>query len=481
MLIELVPKIGEYRAVRSLRTFFRSGFFVAVVTALMVAAELFSLELPVYYGYLVLGVAGLLLCDDALPLIPIVCCSYMTVSAENNPAQYPQTSVFYQTSFQIQLIVILSVAVAFLLLRLVTALRRNRAKKMPSLAIGFLLLGVSYVLGGAFSEYYGLKTALFGATEIASLCAFYFYFYYTVDWKKTEKSYLFGVFLALGFGLAVEIVGMYSNPNVYDAAGNVNRHWFFTGWGMYNNVGCAMAMCIPAPFYFAATRKNGWIWSAAGCFFLLALILAQSRGSMLFGAIVFLACAATVLVVSKGRERYRHLTVFVVMLLAGLIAVWLAHEDLRDLFSAMLDYDFFNDNGRFAIYRGGWTQFLERPLFGVGFYQCKGPQFGQEFITEDFFLPPRYHNTYVQLIASGGIVAFVCYAYHRVGTALVFFRNPTRERTFCALSVGALLLTSLVDCHFFNFGPGLLYSVFLVFAECVGERRGRSLRSERAQ
>ncbi|MBP5242287.1 MAG: hypothetical protein J6Z36_01175 [Clostridia bacterium] len=50
-------------------------------------------------------------------------------------------------------------------------------------------------------------------------------------------------------------------------------------------------------------------------------------------------------------------------------------------------------------------------------------------------------------------------------TVILFVKKPTLAKTFIGLGVLALLLTSLLDCHFFNIGPGILYSVFLAFAE----------------
>ena len=43
------------------------------------------------------------------------------------------------------------------------------------------------------------------------------------------------------------------------------------------------------------------------------------------------------------------------------------------------------------------------------------------------------------------------------------------EKSFIGLSILVLLLTSLLDCHFFNIGPVLFYSMALAFAEKINE------------
>ena len=79
--------------------------------------------------------------------------------------------------------------------------------------------------------------------------------------------------------------------------------------------------------------------------------------------------------------------------------------------------------------------------------------------------PPRWHNTIIQLLATGGVVCLFGYVVHRVQTVKLFLKNPSGDKTFVALSILALLLTSLLDCHFFNVGPVLLYSAMLAFTE----------------
>ena len=39
------------------------------------------------------------------------------------------------------------------------------------------------------------------------------------------------------------------------------------------------------------------------------------------------------------------------------------------------------------------------------------------------------------------------------------------EKVFMGLIVFALIVMSILDCHFFNFGPGFLYSTILLLLE----------------
>jgi O-antigen ligase len=79
--------------------------------------------------------------------------------------------------------------------------------------------------------------------------------------------------------------------------------------------------------------------------------------------------------------------------------------------------------------------------------------------------PGRWHNTVVQLLASCGIVGLAAYLFHRVQTVRLFLQNRTVENVYIAISILALLGMSLLDCHFFNIGPAMIYSCMLAFAE----------------
>lgn len=467
MLIDCFPQWEDSAIVRELRKYFHSVWYIITVVALMVCSNLFSLELPVYYLYLAASIAAALVCKDALPFVPLICCSYMSVSAANNYAAN-QDSVFFDSSFIVQFIFILAVAVVFMLARLVSALLTRPRKRAPRLAFGFLVLGVGYILGGLFSGYYAFDTAFLGFVEIVSLCGLYFYFYYTVNWEAQNASFVLVVFVAIGFGMIFEIAGMYFLPGAFQN-GVVDRHFMYTGWGTYNNVGCVMSMCVAAPFYFAVKRKNGWVFTSVGILFFLATILSQSRAAMLCGGIVFATCFVIVIAKTRGRERRHHLIVLAAVAAAAIVCVCVFRKELADLFDSVLKQGS-SDNSRFKIYSECIKQFLNAPFFGVGFYKTYGHR---EWISNlpEPFLPPRAHNTIIQLLASGGIFALFCYAVHRAETLVLLFRRPTMLKTTIALCIAALLLTSLLDCHFFNFGPGILYGILLVFAEGSDLRR----------
>lgn len=459
-----MKKIGEHTFVKGLQSFFRSEWYMALITFLMVCANLFALELAVFYCYLLLGLLAVLFDTDLKAVIPIGCCSYMTISYDNNPAMNPTGSAFYEPDFKFQLTLICCVAGVMLIGRCLARVIGGERKKAPTLTLGFAALGLALVLGGVMTKFYDARTAFFGFAVTASLCVLYFLFYYGVNWNELKKDYFAKLFFIVGIGVAAELAGVYLRTGILKNP-ELDRGVLITGWGMYNNVGCVLSMCMPSALYLSLKEERGFIYTALGILLFGALVFTQSRGSILFGGIVYLVGLLIVLIKCDKRARRQHLWVLGAAILIFFIFALIFRKELAVLFQDAIKKTFSADpsNARGPIYAEGIEHFASEPFFGVGFYQCTAFRWGS--LSSGAFLPPRYHNTIIQLLASGGLFALGCYIYHRAETLILLFRRPTIEKTFLALSIASLLLTSLVECHLFSFGPAILYSILLAFAE----------------
>ena len=473
MVIRAFPKLENSKIVRAIGAFFRLDAYPVLIAFLMACSELFGLELVVFYLYLFFGALGLLFTPDSRALIPCAACGYMTISAINNPGR-SDDAVFYKPEFIIQLGLILFLFVVLMVGKLVIALLDGRKKGTPRLLLGFAVLWLGYTLAGVGSPYYAGNTVLFGFVQIVSLFLFYFFFYYTVDWQTVPVRYFAVLLTAMGAGLLLETVGMYFNEGVV-LTEEIDRGALYTGWGVYNNVACMVAMCLPGPFYFAVKNRHGWLYCIFGNLYFLSLLLTQSRGGILFGTVVYLACAITVMVRSKRMQRVWNMLVFTAMLFAILLSFFLLFDRVSELFASLIQAGA-DDANRFEIYEKCWNRFLEYPAFGAGFYRTPGALLYQNGMIvadapEGAFFPPRAHNTVFQLLATGGAVGLALYLYHRAETLISLFKKPSLEKTMIFYSMMALLLTSLLDCNFFNVGPGIVYGIVLVLAEGIDKKR----------
>lgn len=469
MLVKLYPKLLENPLIKLIRKCLDSIWAMVLMVGLATVSNIFGLEIPVYYTYTVLIILACLFCDDLLSLFPISCCGYMTFSKSNNPLSKEQTSIFLEKSAVTHMIIIGITIFIFALSRAIFELITDKEKrKVPKLFYGFFALGLAYILGGLFSSSYSLQTAIFGLIQILALGFTYFCFYYTVNWKRVSENYFPLLFTFIGFLMCIEILYMLIDAGLFTVDGAFSRRNLYTGWGHYNNIASAMIFCIPAPFYFACTKKNGWIYYLIGTIFLMFLIFNQSRNGMLMGTIIYIICTVLTLIKSKGKEKIKNLCLFTFLILCLIGGFVVFDEQIRNIFSSVYKAGT-NDSGRVKIYVNGLKQFKESPIFGKGFYECEAYRWGVSYEAGDF-LPPRYHNTYVQILASCGITGILAYAFHRFQTIKILLKNKNLGNTIIAITLLGFILLSLFDCHFHNFGPGFLYSSLLIFSEKVYSR-----------
>ena len=465
MFTEAFPQFENTKVVRALRTYFGSVWHAFVVVLLMTVSALFGLELPVYYCFAVLSVLISFFGRDMLGAVPIVVCAPMTIAAKHSPDRFPE-AFFGDPSVLTQIFFCVAVILIVFFGRLISMLIRNPKRKMPRFALGFLFLGVAYLAGGAFSAYYSTDTVWFGFLELLALCFFYFYFYFTIDWKKAPKGYFAYMLAAIGFTLVIQILSMYFREGVVVDGTIENRSRLFLGWAHYNYAAAVTAMCIPAIFYFSFTQKHSWIFTLFATVVMCGVVLAQSRGTILFGGFIYLVCVVITLVKTKKKERIFNLIVLGVVLVTLIVVCVVYLDNLKKLFANIFALGV-DDNDRFSVcFTNALNYFRANPAFGAG-WGGKNWENGYSFLK--FF---KAHNTVMQLLGSLGIFGLVAYSFHRVQTCIAAFRHPTKEKTCIALSVAVLLLTCMMDVHIFSIGPTMLYSVLLLFLEGENIRDG---------
>ena len=197
--------------------------------------------------------------------------------------------------------------------------------------------------------------------------------------------------------------------------------------------------------------------------FLGGIFLTCSRASILAGGFIFLICLILLVRYSTNRKALLLLlSLLALFFLAGCIVM---REKLLQLFSDLIRRGL-DPTTRDEIYTEGLQLFKEAPIFGNSFFSPGYVPW--DFSTVDSFsalIPPRWCNTVIQLLVSAGAVGMAAYLVHRMDTVVFFLKRRSRENNFIVCSMIVLLITSLLDCHFFNLGPVLFYSASLAFAE----------------
>ncbi len=476
--VETVKKqhssIRSSATVQSINKFIYSPWCIGVLGVLTVLAFAFSLEVVFYTIVAIYATYVGLYADDFTPLIPLFVLCYVTPSINNNPGKSDQ-GLFYGAT-GLYLVCIVTVAVLVLLIRL--AIDKEIGGKRifttkRTLLLGILILGASYFLSGIGHEQYleyAKSNLLFAFIQFASVFLLYFLFTTAIKWEKFNVEYFAWAGLIMGLVVSLEVGIIYIYKDVI-VNGVINRGQIYSGWGCYNNIGAIISMSIPFAFYLASRKKRSSVFLIIGFILVAGVIFSCSRGSMVGAAFAFLVSFIYTFFKCENKKEFRFTALG--LLIVAIVGVAIFREKIALMFNEVPDIAdvndgsiSFNDSSRFSIYYNGIKVFLNNPIFGQSFYPI-------EFDLYDFsdvdsfssFFPPRWHNTVVQMLASCGAVGMLAYIYHRIDTIRLYIKKRTHTNTYIAFSILTLLGMSLLDCHFFNVGPVLFYSICLAVME----------------
>ena len=458
--------------IQSFDKFLYSPAYFLYLGVLMVLSNVFGMELFSYTMVLITATCITLFARDLLPMLPMFVLCYVSPSMENNPGQN-NSSIFTFAGGGIYLLAFLTVVAACLVYRLVTDPYfggKQFLTKKRTLLSGMLILGAAYALSGVCSgqwEEYGWRNLLFAFLQLASIAGIYYLLSGAVRWDLAPKAYLFWTGMCLGYVLLAELAGIYIKQGVVEN-GEILRIRIVTGWGHYNNIGNMFAMAIPLTLFLTGKGKHAGFAYFSAFLFCVGLLFTCSRGSILVGVPVYVAAYVLSLINSRHARSMKGMHIFHgIVILAPVLALIIFDDKLLQLFRTLQEIgEDPSFKERLETYVEGIHQFREFPLFGGSFFPLKKDLYMWATASSFTYLfPPRWHNTVVQLLASGGLVCITAYAVHRVQTVKLFVRNFTSKKLFAGLSIAAMLLTSMGDCHFFNLGPVLLYSATLAVVE----------------
>lgn len=453
--------------IQKINLFLYSPAYFFLIGGLTVLSNTCGAELFVYTCFVFIAIYVCLFGRDLLPLMPMFVCGYISPSVENNPG-FNDDSVFSFSGGGWYLMVLIAGVLACFVYRLITDPDFGGKKFFThkrGLLSGMLILSAGYLLSGLGSQqlqnYFG-QNLVFSLLQILSVVGLYYLFSGTVRWELAPKAYLSWTGVCVGFVLLAELLFIYVDTNVI-VDGTILRERIYTGWGHYNNIGVLLAMMIPCPFFLTGKGRHSGVFYISGMLFLVGLIFTCSRGSIICGVVAYVLSY----LVSLFHNRYAraNVAIHVFTALVAIIVFSLSYGQITRLFSSLIQIGL-DPSNRFEIYHEGMKQFLKYPLFGETFFPSEYAPYSWS-TAEGFtaFFPPRWHNTIVQLLASSGIVGLVAYAVHRVQTVRLFVRNYSGKKIFFALSILVLLSASMLDCHMFNIGPVLFYSMTLAFTE----------------
>ncbi len=458
----LLPK----RVTDRLCDFFSGRIYPITVAILTLIGHLFGIEVITnLIGMLIISVA-FLVCNTAKPFIPFACMYIFQMSVINAPG-VPYFSDYYMTGWRLPVVI---ASFALFILSFVAFILRRRllmsfSREDASLLLPLVGVDIAFTLGGAFSDAWSLGNMGFGALEGAFYLLLFLVFYRGMREEDCEElvDYFAYVSAITAVVLLSELGALYLTSDSIFLDGEIVKNQIQFGWGIWNSMGVALSVLIPAIFVGVLRSRAHWLYLAVATLSLGGVFLTLSRNAWIFGILAFAVCVVILAFFGRHKRLFRVVTALgVLLIICGAVLLF---DRLPALLSALFD-----DNGRYTLWQVGIDNFLSAPIFGRGFFGFVFPDDPNYFTGADF-LPAFAHQTFIELLSATGILGLLAYLVYRVSTIRLCLTRPTVAKTLISLSALVMLLMSLIDNYVFSFWPVIHYTIALAIVACD---RGKS-------
>ncbi len=451
---------GEIKG--SLSSFFGGKCYPIIVCALALLSSIFALEvfiLPITVG---LFIVASLVSDTARPLIITFLAVCLHISPTHSPshtvsAVYGNGNADYLFSgwrFGMLLIsFILGICAATFFFIKNKCYKRILLRRDP-VFISTVILSISFLLGGAFCEWYFEGLAL-AVSEVAVFLIFYTFFAY--GFSKDESTdelmeYFSFVSVTVALTIILQLICLYFTSDIIFISGGINKEGVMLGWGIWTLIGITIAMLIP-PIFFGVMRGGvvGFAYFSLATLTFLFSILSMSRAAQIISTLVYVLFIAVAAFKSKNRFFYKIiLGVIIFALIAFVFAFW---NKIPLFLKTFLD-----DNGRVEHAKIAIQNFFDYPFFGVGFSGFEKIRSLPESFSPMGPLPAMAHSTPLELLSATGAFGFLAYSAYRVATVAPVLKKHSFSAMFALVSSAVPLIGGLVDNFPFDIYP-MFYSL----------------------
>lgn len=453
----MISAVGKRLNIDSLRKFYMSDIYPIFICLLTAIGSISGFAFYFAMLHTVFIFFGLVLSRSIRPTVISLLTFVMQLSVKHSPC-YPNNSDYYYTGWRLPAFIAICLTV---FCGAVIFIIKNKTYKKISftntpILIPLIILGAAFMANGLFSGKWVRGDFIFGFSNMAVYCLVFLLIYhgFTDEEDSRELSRYFAyISMLIGLIIIAELSALFITSDSVIINGAINKDAIALGWGIHNLVGVSLAVLIPAMFYGVHYNRYPWLYFTVATLTYIFAVLTMSRNALLFASAVYIACI--IISCFKGNNKRAFRIITVVGLVCIVLGVAAFYNKIHELFKVFFDRGF-SGMGRVKLWKHAIKNFLADPIFGGGFY-------GFDIETDVFGpLAKQAHNTILQLLSATGIVGLFAYAYYRFESLKPVFVRPTMRKTLMAMSIGVLLLGSLLDNFVFNIYPMFHYTVALV-------------------
>lgn len=293
---------------------------------------------------------------------------------------------------------------------------------------------------------------------------FTYYFVY-FNWLLYLVIYIFCVnindknmqnelFTSLSFlGLLIAMQVMYTSFSDYSGFEKLFSTNASIGWGIYNEAGIMMLFCIPFIFCLLYNNVNKLVQIAKLFVILFGIILTNSRGSYLFGAILLVVVFLYYFIKKKMFK-----TMFIILFSAIICFITLYCTGIVQKVYEVVFKNGLDDSNRFLLFENACLVFTKsgrNVVFGGGMV-CqflKRDIIPNKWVDESIFAV--YHSTFFETLACMGLFGMVGLIIHMYQKYSFLIKNRIKNSHFMLIVIGYVVigLYGLIDntYHMFYF------------------------------
>lgn len=232
-----------------------------------------------------------------------------------------------------------------------------------------------------------------------------------------------------------------------------------------NNFAALMLMLAPLSFYQSFSGKRRFWGYMVGVLQAASACVTLSRAGFVTAIAIVLACGVFCILFSSYKERGFYVKMFAATVLCAALVFVLA-ENYFDILSQR--FDGAGSDVRTKIWKFGFSVFKENPILGAG-WMAEG---NSDYVSTGTFSIYWYHNSFVQIAASAGVLGILCYGFGYVQKIYFLVSKPFSAFKFfvAATFVGYMMMNMLHPIEFTPVPYLVLMTIGFAAAEVFDEK-----------
>ena len=143
------------------------------------------------------------------------------------------------------------------------------------------------------------------------------------------------------------------------------------------------------------------------------------------------------------------INIFAALAILGFL-IYIRMDYFLTIWSRLFD-DFFDDSGRFELYKEAWNNFKTYPLFGAGLFAR---------VTDNYF--GLYHNTILHTMATLGSIGLISLLWQFIEIMKMFLKRMTVEKAILFIALIGANIHGMVDNVYYM--PQFMVIFFIIIA-----------------